>query len=55
MQLNLDNILEHRNEITDFLVNGREIVVNNQVQKLYGAWGLSAYLYIQGKFITGVN
>lgn len=46
-------ILEHRNEITDFLVNGREIVVNNQVQKLYGAWGLSAYLYIQGKFITG--
>lgn len=46
-------ILEHRKEITDFLLNGREIVVNNQVQKLHGAWGLSAYLYIQGKFITG--
>lgn len=46
-------ILEHRKEITDFLINGREIVVNDQIQKLYGAWGLSAYLYIQGKFITG--
>lgn len=46
-------ILEHRKEITNFLLNGREIVVNNQVQKLHGAWGLSAYLYIQGKFITG--